>query len=90
VTRLDDIIASVNAIQQDQVLSKLPVAEYAAFDSSPLDSSVDDDEFGCLPGTRKDVLKEIMNWGLSAQSTECIYWLNGMAGTGKSTISRTE
>ncbi|KAL3443718.1 hypothetical protein BJX65DRAFT_320422 [Aspergillus insuetus] len=87
--RLDDIMAPVNTIQEDHALSKLPVAEYAAFDSSSLDSTVDDDEFGCLPGTRKDLLKQIMHWGLSAQSTECIYWLNGMAGTGKSTISRT-
>jgi hypothetical protein len=87
--RLDDIMAPVNAIQEDKALSKLPVAEYAAFDSSSLDSTADDDEFGCLPGTRKDLLKQIMEWGLSAQSTPCIYWLNGMAGTGKSTISRT-
>lgn len=34
------------------------------------------------------VLQEVMNWGRSPSSKR-IFWLNGMAGTGKSTISRT-
>ncbi|KAJ0421215.1 hypothetical protein BJY00DRAFT_323427 [Aspergillus carlsbadensis] len=87
VRRLDDLVAPVNAIQDDHVLSKLPVAQYASFDS--VNSTLDDDEFECLPGTREDLLHQIMNWGLSVQSTGSIFWLNGMAGTGKSTISRT-
>lgn len=46
----------------------------------------DDDE--CLPGTRTDILRQIQEWGSSPQG-KSIFWLNGMAGTGKSTISRT-
>lgn len=42
----------------------------------------------CLPGTRVEVLQEIHDWVSSAKS-KCIFWLCGMAGTGKSTISRT-
>src|SRR5262249_48845134 len=42
----------------------------------------------CLPDTRVDVLREIYNWA-DGQDERCIFWLNGWAGTGKSTIART-
>jgi hypothetical protein len=42
----------------------------------------------CLPGTRTELLNEIARWAVSPLG-KCIFWLNGMAGTGKSTISRT-
>jgi ABC-type glutathione transport system ATPase component len=35
-----------------------------------------------------DLLKEIEEWSTDP-SSKCIVWLNGMAGTGKSTIART-
>ena len=43
---------------------------------------------GCLKGTRKDVLQEIEHWSTSEQGQR-IFWLNGLAGTGKSTIAQT-
>jgi hypothetical protein len=42
----------------------------------------------CLPDTRVDLLQEIYNWG-DGRDGRCIFWLNGLAGTGKSTIART-
>ena len=42
----------------------------------------------CLPGTRKSVLKEIMRWARNPQEKHA-FWLNGLAGTGKSTIAQT-
>ncbi|KAJ5752944.1 hypothetical protein N7520_009861 [Penicillium odoratum] len=42
----------------------------------------------CLPGTRTQIICQIKEWALSPQG-RCIFWLNGVAGTGKSTISRT-
>ena len=42
----------------------------------------------CLPGTRTALLEEIYSWA-DAQDERCLYWLNGFAGTGKSTIART-
>lgn len=42
----------------------------------------------CLPGTRVGVLKEIQEW-VDGDSPKGLYWLNGMAGTGKSTIALT-
>ena len=43
---------------------------------------------GCLRGTRKEVLWEIDHW-LTTKSDQQIFWLNGLAGTGKSTIAQT-
>jgi len=43
---------------------------------------------GCLRGTRKGVLHEIEHW-LAGEQEQQIFWLNGLAGTGKSTIAQT-
>ena len=43
---------------------------------------------GCLRGTRKDVLWEIEHW-LTGEQQQHVFWLNGLAGTGKSTIAQT-
>ena len=43
---------------------------------------------GCLRGTRKDVLWEIERW-LTGEQEQHVFWLNGLAGTGKSTIAQT-
>ena len=43
---------------------------------------------GCLRGTRKEVLWEIEQWLMGKQG-QSIFWLNGLAGTGKSTIAQT-
>ncbi|KAI0026929.1 hypothetical protein K488DRAFT_91649 [Vararia minispora EC-137] len=42
----------------------------------------------CTEGTRVDVLKRISNWAADPSSPP-IFWLSGMAGTGKSTIAYT-
>ncbi|KAK3326719.1 hypothetical protein B0H66DRAFT_637950 [Apodospora peruviana] len=42
----------------------------------------------CHPDTRTELLGQIQNWANNPQA-ESIFWLNGMAGTGNSTISRT-
>ena len=46
------------------------------------------DRRGCLRGTRKDVLWEIDQW-LTSKQDQRVFWLNGLAGTGKSTIAQT-
>jgi hypothetical protein len=61
----------------------LPSVEAAAFDSHR-----DELDARCHPGTREDLLREIREWAKDPQG-KCMFWLNGMAGTGKSTISRT-
>ncbi|KAK5634087.1 hypothetical protein RRF57_009801 [Xylaria bambusicola] len=67
----------------DSMLQSLPCAVDASFNSyAKQDLSV------CLPNTRVGLLKEIYNW-VDSEDERCIFWLNGLAGTGKSTIART-
>jgi len=46
------------------------------------------DRQGCLKGTRKAVLDGMESWSKDPNASP-IYWLNGLAGTGKSTIAQT-
>ena len=46
------------------------------------------DREGCLKGTRRDVLLHIEQW-LTDENDKRVFWLNGLAGTGKSTIAQT-
>jgi hypothetical protein len=43
---------------------------------------------GCMKGTRRDVLLQLENW-LKDEQDKRVFWLNGLAGTGKSTIAQT-
>lgn len=70
-------------VDRNIILGKLPIAHDAAFNSF-----TDQHEVECLPGTRTDLLDQITQWAGSPHG-KCIFWLNGMAGTGKSTICRT-
>ena len=42
----------------------------------------------CLAGTRESVLDGMMGWAKDPQGQR-VFWLNGLAGTGKSTIAQT-
>lgn len=64
-------------------LDILPHAEGASFDSGELEH-----EPLCLLGTRTKILERIDQWTTDPQG-ERIFWLSGMAGTGKSTIARS-
>lgn len=70
-------------VAQDMDLGKLEGVMEAGFESFS-----DRDEVQCLQGTRTELLQQIMEWVISP-SHKSIFWLKGMAGTGKSTISRT-
>jgi hypothetical protein len=74
---------NVAALSQQLDLTKLPVATGAFFDSH-----ADEHNARCLPNTRTDLLKTITDWAKNKDSKP-IFWLCGMAGTGKSTIART-
>ena len=41
-----------------------------------------------MKGTRRDVLFQLENW-LNDEQDKRVFWLNGLAGTGKSTIAQT-
>jgi hypothetical protein len=74
---------NTDRIIQDIDLGKLDGAIEAGFESFS-----DRDEAQCLQGTRTELLQKIMDWAISP-SPKSIFWLKGMAGTGKSTIART-
>src|SRR3569833_1814696 len=77
--RLRKEISGVGKIE----LPPLPVANDAAFDSR-----AEEHNTRCQPDTRIDLLQQIRAW-VDDPNGECIFWLNGKAGTGKATISRT-
>jgi NACHT domain len=66
-------------------LMSLPRANYARHDSAREDAPS-----SCLEGTRVAILKDILSW---SENVDCevppVYWLNGLAGIGKSTIAKT-
>lgn len=68
--------------EQDRQLDRLPYADGAAFDSRQREC-----EPPCIPDTRVDLLRQLQEWAISQGKS--IFWLNGMAGTGKSTVART-
>jgi len=69
--------------ENERLLPKLPFAEGAAFNSRLWEH-----ESRCLPETRVNILQQIITWSTDPNGA-CIFWLNGIAGTGKSTIART-
>ncbi|KAF3102097.1 hypothetical protein TWF102_001918 [Orbilia oligospora] len=77
-----DQINVVLSVEQKANLEKLPVANGAIFNSFE-----DEGEPECLPGTRTDLLRDLNTWIADPKETR-IFWLCGMAGTGKSTISK--
>jgi hypothetical protein len=66
-----------------ELICSLPVARQATYDAS---SQQDDEK--CLEGTRTEVLQDMMAFARGG-GEQHIFWLNGMAGSGKSTIART-
>lgn len=80
--KLHHIQYSLNQLEIKIDLGKLPYAKGAMF------NSYDQDHTTCHPATRVDVLHQIHDWAQQLDS-KSIFWLSGMAGVGKSTISWT-
>ncbi|KAI3054979.1 hypothetical protein CBS147352_3272 [Aspergillus niger] len=80
---LSVIKENVEETKQIELLKLLPLVGEATFGSL-----ADQNKPECLEGTQKKILREIQTWIESPDDSQ-IFWLRGMAGTGKSTISRT-
>ena len=63
--------------------AKLPIAKGASFDAH-----LEEHNTRCLTNTRVVLQRQIKEWAKDGTGKP-IFWLNGMAGTGKSTIART-
>ncbi|CEJ82920.1 hypothetical protein VHEMI02960 [[Torrubiella] hemipterigena] len=61
-------------------LNIVPEAQYHSADTAEAPR--------CLEGTRASIRKRLLSWSESTTGPN-IFWLNGSAGTGKSTIART-
>jgi Mrp family chromosome partitioning ATPase len=70
-------------LNQKLDLTALPTAKGASYDSYTRERNAQ-----CLPNTRTKLLDDIMTWANNKDSKP-MFWLSGMAGTGKSTIART-
>ncbi|RGP81028.1 wd40 repeat [Fusarium longipes] len=79
-----DILKSVEDIDRRQLYQSLKITGNAFFDSR----KISDTEGPCLQGTQQQILKSIQDWAEDPADT-MILWLEGMAGTGKTSISRT-
>ena len=84
---VDQNIANLNQsiliVDQKLALNRLPIAAGATFDSH-----AEEHNPTCLENTRVDLLSRVSNWARDPLAKP-VFWLNGAAGTGKSTISRT-
>ncbi|KAL4778102.1 hypothetical protein BJX76DRAFT_162903 [Aspergillus varians] len=80
LAKIDEAFACLQSLVKT---FSLPIAKGASYDSY-----MDQHESLCLPETRVELQGQISKWAESPHS-KCIFWLNGMAGTGKSTIART-
>ncbi|KAK6815870.1 hypothetical protein RU639_009205 [Aspergillus parasiticus] len=80
--QLNIILDTINTQEAQDQLNTLHPVTRAAF------GSYEQARETCLVGTQVPLLQLIQDWSNDAQG-EPILWLQGMAGTGKSTIART-
>ena len=78
-----EIKDNLDQAEQEKYLAMIPHAKGAGFSSF-----VRRNDSFCQENTRVEILKEIEEWAEDPDGKN-VYWLNGMAGTGKSTIART-
>ncbi|KAI0083039.1 hypothetical protein BDY19DRAFT_101113 [Irpex rosettiformis] len=78
--RIFGIVWAQMKSNEQSALSKLKHSGQASFSG--------EDRPQCLKDTREEVLDSLRTWALS-ESGEQFFWLNGPAGSGKSTIAQT-
>ncbi|RSL56966.1 hypothetical protein CEP54_008539 [Fusarium duplospermum] len=77
-------LAAVQTGNEAELLLSLPFAGNAIFDSAETLGT----DAPCLPGTQQRILSEIQGWAENPNG-EAIFWLHGMAGTGKTSVALT-
>ena len=81
-TGTEKVGKQLSKLEREEYIRSLPYAEGAALDSNLRQIS------GCFPNTRVSIIKNIESWNQDVTGKP-IFWLNGMAGAGKSTIAHT-
>ncbi|KAG8720878.1 hypothetical protein FRC09_008845 [Ceratobasidium sp. 395] len=77
------LLKAVDEGETDRLLGTLPDSYSAKYDSAEAESLGRGE---CTPNTRVELLERLRTWACDDQARK-IYWLNGMAGTGKTTIA---
>ncbi|CAE6337689.1 unnamed protein product [Rhizoctonia solani] len=77
--------SSVHEHHMTSLLDKLLPASSAWYDAA---LSAEAYRGGCTPGTRRAIIKGFMDW-TNKVDTFKLYWMSGMPGTGKTTITYT-
>ncbi|KAJ7107835.1 hypothetical protein C8R44DRAFT_986937 [Mycena epipterygia] len=72
------MLEKLDSLEQSDTLKKL----------NPVDMNATSRPF-CLPGTRRKILDYITEWLSIPSNSGNVFWLSGVAGSGKSTISTT-
>ncbi|GAB7331883.1 hypothetical protein MBLNU13_g03818t1 [Cladosporium sp. NU13] len=81
--QLEELRAEAIRTRNKIDFTKLPTVASAEYDSySSMGMSA------CLEGTRVDLLDDIARW-VDDHAGECLFWLQGIAGEGKSTVAKT-
>ncbi|VDB94956.1 unnamed protein product [Peniophora sp. CBMAI 1063] len=81
--QVDAHVTQQDSRERNRLVNTLPRAMRASYDSGR-----DGGPVSCLPGTRVTVLAELQIW-LEARYAPHVFWLNGPAGSGKSTIAKS-
>jgi WD40 repeat protein len=80
VCRSHALVSSTSPFLIPVVLGTLRPVHSARWDEVDVDP--------CMESTREQLLADITSWA-TAPAAPIVFWLNGLAGTGKSTIART-
>ena len=67
-------------------VARLPYAKNSSYDTRQAGDN--EEQQGCMAGTREQILDELEKWAIH-DTTPNVCWLNGMAGTGKTSIAHT-
>ncbi|KAF5382362.1 hypothetical protein D9757_009820 [Collybiopsis confluens] len=71
--------------QKFQIKETFKLADSASYNAELGPTTVCE---SCTPGTRDNILDQLKDW-ISDNTSSPIFWIRGMAGTGKSTIAKT-
>ncbi|KAG8929355.1 hypothetical protein FRC02_005701 [Tulasnella sp. 418] len=88
MVRIENVIGRVEARTLDAAEEPALNVIQPRADNAKYDSHSQTSLSFCLQNTRVALLNEIFNW-VNDPEGRPMFWLNGMAGTGKSTIART-
>ncbi|KAH8822220.1 quinon protein alcohol dehydrogenase-like superfamily [Flagelloscypha sp. PMI_526] len=85
--RINNTLDSVLSAEESRILGKLNVSRDAPF-TSVIEKKVQ--RQSCTPGTRIAILQQLLDWSttLTPELKNSLFWLYGLAGTGKTTILR--